>query len=147
VGSERHINFELELRGIRTPDDLVKSFPKILELIGKEINFIEDRLPQSRESATGPLLAIAGIVGGAGMGTTAVAIAVRADWVNVSAGVLTTITYRRALTNDDHYLKMDLYNNAGDWITSVLPTAQTKSGFKVQPPESGKVKYIAAEFQ
>jgi hypothetical protein len=140
MGASRHIQFEQELRGIRTLEDLLRAFPKIVELIGKEINYIEDRLPQSRESASGPLSAIAGIVRGAPTAGTGIIA-----WGQQSLGPGdNTITFDTPLSSAEYGVIPVLYaDGALIEFDPSRPTGKTTAAFHYNSPQTAILFYFA----
>jgi hypothetical protein len=75
---------------------------------------------------------------------------IRSGRQDLIASALTTVSYSRPFSNTvgtNYSLKVDVYNNADEWIMSVEGTNLTKYGFDVISPENGYASYIAAAHQ
>lgn len=88
---------------------------------------------------------------GAGIEQRPMAVAdIRSGRQDLIASALTTVSYSRPFSNTvgtNYSLKVDVYNNADEWIMSVEGTNLTKYGFDVISPENGYASYIAAAHQ
>lgn len=135
-------NFEKDVTGkIESFRDVEVMLERFARSIRRQFDFIGSRVDSGQESSVGPVTSIV-------FGTQAgVSIGLRSNQVNVTANVPKAVTFAQNMTSALYYLRADFYNSAGEWVTSVLPTDQTASGFTIQAPENGTVKYIAVEFR
>lgn len=152
MGLTRLNKFEQELGRVLFRENLGRVGEVLSELvgwIGKEIDYLEKNIGASSPSAAGPIISIAGVSGGST--PAGLTIEIRTGSTVLTANTPATIVYMKdgvasPLPSATHYLKADVYNSAGEWITSSLPTAKTVNGFTITSPEAGRVDHIAAEF-
>ena len=75
---------------------------------------------------------------------------IRSGRETLVANVLKTVVFTTpfsTIVGTNYELKADIFNDADEWIMSVIPTNLTRYGFDVTSPESGYVGYTATAHQ